>query len=231
MRDGGASRTLSRPCFERKPTVTDVVILFDASCPNVDTARERVASALNQVSQTTRWRELDVGDPRTPAQWRGFASPTVLVDGRDVAAGSSGHSACRLYRDADGRLDVAPTVESIVAAIQQARTGSRGATALGAGAASAAVLVAFTWACCLPIFAALGVGAFALGAAIEPWRMPLSVAAVALLGLGIWRERRARRCGCKRRRSTMIVLSLAALATAFALGLPWLASWWARFPS
>lgn len=205
----------------------DIVILFDGDCPNVDTARERVASALGEVGQTTRWRELDIGDPETPAQWRGFASPTVLVDGRDVAAGSSGHSACRLYRDADGRLDVAPSVASIVAALQRARTASRGTTALGAGAASAAVLVAFTWACCLPLFAALGVGAFALGAAIEPWRTPLSIVAVVLLALGIWRDRRARRCGCGRR-STTITLWLAAIATAFAFALPWLASWWAR---
>ncbi len=95
----------------------DVAILFDADCPNVDTARERVASALDRVGQPARWRELDLADPRTPAQWRGFASPTVLVDGRDVATGSSGHSACRLYRDADGRLDVAPSVESIAAAV------------------------------------------------------------------------------------------------------------------
>ena len=209
--------------------MADIVILFDADCPNVDAARERVASALSEVGQTTRWRELDVGDPQTPTPWREFASPTVLVDGEDVATGSSGHSACRLYRDADGHLDVAPSVESIVVALRRARTGGPGTTALGAGAASAAVLVAFTWACCLPLFAALGVGAFALGAAIEPWRIPLSIAAVALLGLGIWRERRARRCGCKRRLSTTITLTLATLATAFALALPWLASWWARF--
>ena len=205
----------------------DVVILFDTDCPNRDTARERAAAALRQVGESTIIRELDLTDPHTPEKWRGFASPSVLVDGRDVAEGGSGHAACRLYRDADGRLDIAPSVQSIVAALQRARTGSRGTTALGAGAASAAVLVAFTWACCLPLFAALGVGAFALGAAIEPWRTPLSIAAVALLGLGIWRDRRARRCGCARRSST-ITLWLAAIATAFAFALPWVASWWAR---
>ena len=208
--------------------MSDVVIVFDADCPNVAMARERVATALARVGQPAKWRELDRSDARTPEAWRGFASPTVLVDGRDVAAGSSGHSACRIYRDAEGRLDVAPSVDSIVAALDKRGIGAGGTAALGAGAASAAVLVAFTWACCLPIFAALGVGAFALGAAIEPWRMPLSIAAVALLGLGIWRERRARRCGCSRRRSASLALWLAAIATAFALTLPWLASWWAR---
>jgi mercuric ion transport protein len=208
--------------------VSGVVIVFDADCPNVGAARERVTVALTRVGQPARWRELDRADARTPEDWRGFASPTVLVDGRDVAAGASGHSACRLYRDAEGRPDVAPSIESIVAALENARTGGGGTAALGAGAASAAVLVALTWACCLPIFAAFGVGVFAVGAAIEPWRMPLSITAVALLGLGIWRERGARRCGCARRRTASITLWLAAIAIAFALSLPWLAGWWAR---
>lgn len=206
----------------------DVVILSDADCPNVDTARERVATALQRVGQPPKWRELDREDAKTPLAWRGYASPTVLVDGHDVVDGASGHSACRIYRDAQGRLDVAPSIDEIAAALEKKSAGPRGTVAIGAGAASAALLVGFTWVCCLPLFAALGVGVFAVGAAIEPWRMPLSIAAVALLALGFWRDRRARRCGC-RRTSTSITLWLAALAVAFSFALPWLASWWARF--
>src|SRR5574338_752878 len=95
-------------------SMTDVVIVADVDCPNGDAARERVTAALRQVGEVQRWRELDRADTKTPAAWRAFASPTVLVEGEDVAAGTPGHSACRLYRDADGRLDVAPSVDAIV---------------------------------------------------------------------------------------------------------------------
>lgn len=206
----------------------DVVIVADPDCPNVELARERVRLALARAGLPPRWRELERGASTTPAAWRGFASPTVLVAGQDVAPGRSGHAACRLYDDEHGRLEGAPSVESIVVAFGRTRDRGRGGTVLGAGAASAAVLVAFTWACCLPLFAVFGVGALAMGAAIEPWRTPLSIAAVALLAVGIWRELRARRCGCARR-STSITLGVAAVALAFALALPWLAAWWARF--
>lgn len=204
----------------------DVAIVYEAGCPNVELARERVRTALAGAGLPARWRELERAASSTPAAWRGFASPTVLVGGEDVVPGHADHSACRLY-DVQGRLEGAPPAKAILDALERQRTAGRGGAALGAGAASAALLVAFTWACCLPLFAALGVGAFAMGAAIEPWRTPLSIAAVVLLALGVWRDVRARRCGCARR-STSIMLALAAVAIALAFALPWLAAWWAR---
>jgi hypothetical protein len=100
--------------------MTDVVIVYDASCPNVALARERVQTALERAGLATRWRELDREHPDTPLAWRDLASPTVLVGGKDVASGVPGHAACRLY-EVDGVLSGAPSVETIVAALHGER--------------------------------------------------------------------------------------------------------------
>jgi hypothetical protein len=104
--------------------VTDIVIVYDATCPNVDLARQRVRQALACAGLEPRWRELDREDPRTPIAWRDFASPTVLVAGQDVAPAPPGNPACRLY-DADGPLTGAPPVDAIVAALRRAQATDR----------------------------------------------------------------------------------------------------------
>lgn len=70
------------------------------------------------------WVEYQIGDPGLPEHARGFGSPTILVDGQDVAGAASGGSAecCRLYADDAGRRAGAPSIESIVAALAAARS-------------------------------------------------------------------------------------------------------------
>ena len=55
-----------------------------------------------------------------PAYVHGFGSPTLLVNGLDVAEQTSAHgnACCRLYADPSGALRGAPSVEQIVAALQ-----------------------------------------------------------------------------------------------------------------
>jgi hypothetical protein len=96
-----------------------VELIFDAACPNVDAARLHLGQALIQVGLPARWTEWDRAAPDVPAHARRHASPTVLVNGHDVAAGSELDSGdgCRVYSDADGALRGAPGVETILAAL------------------------------------------------------------------------------------------------------------------
>jgi mercuric ion transport protein len=91
-------------------------LLHFQGCPNVDAARKALREALVAEQLGTPIEELDVEDPAAPAWARGWGSPTILIDGQDVAGQQpSGSSCCRLY--ADG----APSVESIRARISAVR--------------------------------------------------------------------------------------------------------------
>jgi hypothetical protein len=59
------------------------------------------------------------GDPETPEHARGYASPTILVDGEDLngIGQIDGTVGCRVYATSEGLRGV-PTVEEIVAALK-----------------------------------------------------------------------------------------------------------------
>ncbi len=93
-----------------------VDLVFNHACPNVAAARANLMRAFAQSGVAPRWHEHRIGDPAAPERVRGFGSPTVLVDGRDVAGAVPGAEACcRLYDD--GR---APSVERIAQALRAA---------------------------------------------------------------------------------------------------------------
>ena len=64
----------------------DLELVFFTGCPHVVAARRNLRRAMERTGRVDGWREWDLEDDRTPARVRGFGSPTVLVDGRDVAA-------------------------------------------------------------------------------------------------------------------------------------------------
>jgi hypothetical protein len=59
-------------------------LIFDADCPNVENARVQLRRACEQLGLEPRWRDWQVDDPAVPDYARGFGSPTILVEGRDV---------------------------------------------------------------------------------------------------------------------------------------------------
>ena len=99
-----------------KPTVE---LIFDATCPHVDAAREQIREALVRAGQSTEWTEWERSAPNSPAYVRRYASPSVLVAGRDVVGGAplDAGSGCRLYRDTNGAPIAAPTAQMILAAL------------------------------------------------------------------------------------------------------------------
>lgn len=159
-------------------------LLHFRGCPNVEQARKNLTEAFRRVNTKAEWAETDVQSEDCPPQWRGFPSPSILVDERDVATGDSsrtGSSACR--------FGGAPKVEQIANALH-GRSWLASLTALPA-AAIAFVPASFCPAC-VPALAGL-LGAVGLGAYGERLLAPVTAALllVALGGLAV-QARRAR---------------------------------------
>jgi len=103
-----------------------IELVFDPTCPNVEKARSAIRDALRSVGAPAEWIEWERGIETTPAPLRAFGSPTVLVNGCDVAGDGSGTAnadanSCRVYMDECGCLCCAPTPTQIAKAIAAAR--------------------------------------------------------------------------------------------------------------
>jgi hypothetical protein len=98
--------------------MTTVELIFDATCPNVGAARAALREALGAFS----WIEWERADPAAPPYARAYASPTVLIGGRDVGGGSAldAGSGCRVYAHANGTFAGAPSAEMILEALRHA---------------------------------------------------------------------------------------------------------------
>ena len=99
-------------------------LVYDPSCPNVDSARVAIRGALSAVGAPQAWREWDSTDATTPERLRPLGSPTVLVNGRDVAGDGTlpqvDANSCRVYADDNGCMRGAPSLQMVVEAIQRA---------------------------------------------------------------------------------------------------------------
>ncbi|MFZ5479494.1 MAG: MerC domain-containing protein [Myxococcota bacterium] len=179
-----------------------VVLLYDRDCPNVRAARSNLLRAFSEAGVPARWEEMDRAGPDTPAAWRGFGSPTVLVDGRDVAGLAPGDGAsCRVYESAGARSG-APSVDVIAAALAAtppapAPSGRQGGVrqlAVAAPGIGVALLPKVACPACWPAYAAV-LSSVGLGFLLETrYLLPLTVGFVALASLG-WRASRRRGWG------------------------------------
>ncbi|MFC9810531.1 organomercurial lyase [Streptomyces virginiae] len=97
-----------------------ITILTVPDCPNAPVVRDRIAEALG--GRGAQVKIVEVRDEAEAARWGMTGSPTVLLDGVDpfAAAGAPTSVSCRLYRDAAGRADGAPSVQ----ALRQALSGA-----------------------------------------------------------------------------------------------------------
>ena len=108
-------------------TSLQIDLVYDRECPHVDEARATLRAALVAVAADMDWREWDREDSRTPAELRGYGSPTILVNGRDVAAvadekTASDANSCRVYFDECSCICGAPSVTLIERAIREAQS-------------------------------------------------------------------------------------------------------------
>jgi len=96
-----------------------VQLLYFPDCPNVNAARGALKQALSHVEGAPAVVEIDVTDAAAPADLRSWGSPTILVDGVDVAGSEPSGSCCRLYPQSG--LRGVPSPALIEAALRRAR--------------------------------------------------------------------------------------------------------------
>jgi len=94
-----------------------IELVYFPGCPHVGAAREALSAALRAEALPLSWREWNRDDASTPERLRGYGSPTVLVDGHDVAPTAADGACCRVYAGSDG-LHAAPAVELIRKALR-----------------------------------------------------------------------------------------------------------------
>ncbi len=90
-------------------------LLYFEGCPNVEAARENLRTALGHARLPKNWEETDLKSSDCPERWRGFPSPTVLIDGADVVSGAqeqSGAAACRA-NGAPGRDEIEKALRTV----------------------------------------------------------------------------------------------------------------------
>ena len=97
-----------------------VELVYDRDCPNVAEARRVLLEAFAKANVQTTWGEWDRSAPESPSFVRGYGSPTILVDRKDVAGAQAGEGAdcCRLYDHELGGLRGVPSVERVAAALR-----------------------------------------------------------------------------------------------------------------
>jgi RecB family exonuclease len=95
-----------------------IELVYDADCPNVEHARARLREAIAEDGRALQWTEWASDDPSLPDHARGHASPTILINHRDVAPDHPRANACRLYDQGNGTLHPAPPASAITAALR-----------------------------------------------------------------------------------------------------------------
>ena len=97
-------------------------LIYFPGCPHVAAARQQLGRAFTEANLPAAWVEYQTDDLGLPDHARGFGSPTILVDGKEVTGATSGacSEACRLYFDETGRQVGVPPLHEIVTALKAA---------------------------------------------------------------------------------------------------------------
>ena len=184
-----------------------VELVYDKDCPNVAATRTNLLRAFAEAGVSAKWTEWEESCPETPARLRGFGSPTVLIEGKDVAGAQpvEGLTSCRLYDGEDQRRGV-PPVKLIATALSKAReqigsnlsaaSHDKGrvsfASVLVLPGIAAALLPNLTCPLCWPAYAgmlsSLGLGFLGTTAYLLPLTTAFLVVSVGALALGARRH-------------------------------------------
>jgi hypothetical protein len=102
--------------------IPDIELLWWEGCPSTEAALAELRRALDEVGLSEaeiRTREIQSEDEAGELRFAG--SPTVLIDGRDVAdaAGQPIGLSCRVYRTRDGRISPTPDPDDLREALRE----------------------------------------------------------------------------------------------------------------
>jgi mercuric ion transport protein len=168
-----------------------VELVYDDDCPNADGARQLLKEAMQSTGRKPDWIEHCRQDSSASAYAQNYGSPTILVDGLDVAPSESpGGNACRIYQDDTGRMSGLPPAEKIARALQAKPRSTNGMIGKSTAFASivaglAGMLPVVSCAACWPaytaVLAGLGIGFVDYSAYLLPLMIVLS--GIGLAGL------------------------------------------------
>ena len=99
----------------------NIELVYFEGCPNVDVARKSLREACSALGVKANWKEWDQNNDNIPDHVKDFGSPSILVNGKDVAGGPNDccqTKSCRVY---DGGHN-APSVNTIKNALQQSQS-------------------------------------------------------------------------------------------------------------
>jgi len=100
----------------------EIELIYDSDCPAAPQARENLREAMLRAGLAPRWVEWERSSPDAPERVRAYGSPTILIDGRDVAGNeATGAACCRIYQPQPGRFAAVPPIELILAALREAQ--------------------------------------------------------------------------------------------------------------
>lgn len=163
-----------------------VELIYDADCPNVKEAREQLRRALTELGIFSRWQEWDRGCSASPNYVRSYGSPTILVNGQDVANAtpSAGADSCRIYKDKNGQTKGVPPVELIKDSLARSAFNKRPSHLAGFLAVfpviGTVLVPGLTCPACWPAYTAL-LSSLGLGFVnYTPYLLPLTVLFLAL---------------------------------------------------
>jgi len=154
-----------------------VELIYDSDCPNVSKTRANLLRAFADAGQHAQWNEWDRNAPDTPARVKQYGSPTILVNGRDIAGEKAGETtaSCRLYKNGDERFSRAPSIEQIADALCSQNVSS-----------PIPVKVLSGWKSSLSMVPGIGVSLLPVGLCPACW--PAYVGLAGSLGLGFLLE-------------------------------------------
>lgn len=180
-----------------------VELIYDLDCPNVAGARQALLKGFAEAGLRPAWMEWDRKSPVSPPHAARYGSPTILVEGSDIAGAApvDGADACRIYDHGPDGLHGVPPVAHIAAALRgaiasspsraQARRGWWRSLAAIPGAGAALLPVSLCPAC-WPAYAGV-LGSLGLGFLLEStYLLPVTAGllGLALFALGFRAQRR-----------------------------------------
>lgn len=175
----------------------NIEFIYEQGCPNVADARAQLRLALEQTGLPAHWQEWEHGDPHSPAHARRYGSPSILVDGEDVAGEpASDAPSCRIYANTAGRHRGVPEASLIRTALVKHMKNTSAPTrrlqlVAMLPAVGAALLPKLTCPVCWPAYAAV-LGALGVGFIdYTPYLLPLTLVFLgATLAMLVWRPLR-----------------------------------------
>ena len=105
-----------------------VSFLYYDECPSHDLALERLREVMAEEGIPAEVEVIKVETEEQARELRFIGSPTILVDGQDIAPPSDTHYAltCRSYRLEDGRISPLPSKDLMLRALRSPATSQPG---------------------------------------------------------------------------------------------------------